>query len=159
MEKPTDEESSQSKTLFSSILLRGFTEEDKIEFEELAIQKNYEKGDTLELKDGLGSMIYIVSGEISVYLGEIVIEKLNEGSSWGEETFIPSNAIFTSLKAESDAIVKHYDRKRIMDFFNYKGELLMKRFIINLLNIMYIKWKRSLGKIGSFMGYIPASNL
>jgi CheY-like chemotaxis protein len=155
VEKPIPEADVSMTDLFSGVLLRGFSIEDKIDFEDLAYRKEYFPNETIETDDADGGIIFVESGELSVYFGEIIVEKLTAGKSWGEETFIPSNTIFTKLVAESESLIKHYSRKRIMEYFNYKGESLMKRFMINLLNIMYIKWKRSLGKIGTFMGYTP----
>lgn len=155
VEKPIPDVDVKITDLFSSVLLRGFSDEDKQDFHELAVRKEYVANESIEHSDSEGGIILIESGDVSVFLGETIVEKLNSGNSWGEETFIPSNAIFTKLIADTDVIVKHFSRQRIIEFFNYKGESLMKRFMINLLNIMYIKWKRSLSKIGTFMGYSP----
>jgi CheY-like chemotaxis protein len=155
VEKPIPDVDVKTTDLFSTVLLRGFSEEDKRDFNELAVRKEYFANESIEHNDAEGGIILIESGDVSVFLGEIVVEKLNAGKCWGEETFIPSNSIFTKLIADTDVIVKHFSRQRIIEYFNYKGESLMKRFMINLLNIMYIKWKRSLSKIGTFMGYNP----
>jgi CheY-like chemotaxis protein len=155
VEKPIPEVDIKTTNLFSGVLLRGFSEEDKQEFEELAVRKEYLANAAIEHTNEDGGIIFVESGEVSVFMGDILVEKLNAGKSWGEETFIPSNTIFTRLVTDTDSIIKHYSRKRIIEYFNYKGESLMKRFMINLLNVMYVKWKRSLGKIGTFMGYTP----
>jgi len=134
-------------------MLRGFNTEDRNEFHELAETHEYKSGEEIQMQDDPGSILIIDNGDISVWLGDTKVDYIHSGESWGEESFLSINYLFTSLKAESDAIIKHFSRKKIIDFLTYKEESLTKRFTINLMTILYLKWKRSLIKISSFNGY------
>ncbi len=145
--------SDDTDNLLDSQLLRGFNTEEKKEFHEIAKVVNYDSGTDISLFDDPGSIILIENGEISIWIGDVQVERLHPGESWGEETFMSPAYLFTSLRAESEVKVQHYSRKKIIEFFTYKDESLTKRFTINLMTILYLKWKKALVKIGSFTGY------
>lgn len=130
------------------IILHGFSPEDKIDFMELGVAKKYEQGDAIKMKDNqLGSIIMVESGEISMWLNNTTVDYLQKWDTFGEETFIMAASSFIALRAETAVKVKHFDRKKILEFFVYKGEKLMKRFMINLVNSMLYKWRKSMQRI------------
>ncbi|MDY6915700.1 MAG: response regulator [Candidatus Cloacimonadota bacterium] len=147
------EDTTSGKNFFDTIMLRNFSSEEKADFHEMAIRKTYEKGETIPLAQEPGTIILLESGSASVYISDTLIENLEEGQSWGEESFIPSNKNFTTLRAKKDCVVRHYNRNNIIEFFKYHKESLLKLFMINLMTLMYLKWKKSMGKIAMFMGY------
>ncbi|HCX73942.1 MAG TPA: response regulator [Candidatus Cloacimonas sp.] len=149
----SSEETAPGKNFFDNIMLRNFSSEEKADFHELAVRKTYQPGEKIPLTDEPGTIILLETGTASVYISETLIENLEEGQSWGEETFIPSNRNFTTLKAKKKCVVRHYNRKNIIEFFKYHKESLLKLFMINLMNLMYLKWKKSMGKIAMFLGY------
>ncbi|MCD4817986.1 MAG: response regulator [Candidatus Cloacimonetes bacterium] len=155
MNKSDDEIKTKDSNRFDTIMLHGFNEEEKKEFHDLSVLRTYKPSEVIKLEENIGTLIFVESGEISVQLGDIIIDKLESGSSWGEETFMHSNNIFTKLVAQKETVIKQYSRKNILEYFNYKSESLLKRYMINLLNMMYVKWKYSLRKIGMLMGYNP----
>jgi CheY-like chemotaxis protein len=145
--------SEESDNSVDSQLLRGFSPQEKSEFHEICEVHTYEAGSGIPMLDDPGSIISVENGEVSIWIGETQVEKLHAGECWGEETFVSPNYLFTSLKAESEAKVQHYSRKKIIEYFTYKDESLTKRFTINLMTILYLKWKKAIVKIGSFTGY------
>lgn len=54
---------------------------------------------------------------------------------------------FVTLRAETKTKIRHFDRKKILDFFAYKGEKLLKRFMINLIRSTYYKWRKTIQRI------------
>ena len=56
-------------------------------------------------------------------------------------------ALFTTLKASSDAIIRYFPRKKIIEFFTYSDKNLTDLYTINLIQCMYIKWRRSIVRL------------
>ncbi len=135
------------------LLLRGFTQEQVIGFRSVGILTDYNAGEIIPLDDTIGSLIFVEGGALNVIHNGTVIDSLKEGDVWGEETFINSSAIFTTLKAQTNVQIRHFQRRKIMDFFNYSDETLTKRYMINLIQCQYMKWRRSIYRIGLFSGF------
>ena len=130
------------------IILRGFSPEDKVDFMALGRVKNYEIGDDIPISnEKSGSIIIIENGEVSVWLNNTTIDYLQKWDSSGEESFILTGSTFVTLRAETAVKVRHFDRKKILDFFAYKGEKLLKRFMINLVNSTFFKWRKAVQRI------------
>ena len=131
-----------------SIVLHGFPPEDKVDFLALGIIRKYDVGENIPLGDEKsGSIIIIESGEVSVWLNNTTVDYLQKWDTCGEESFILAGSSFITLRAETAAKIRHFDRKKILDFFAYKGEKLLKRFMINLINSTYYKWRKSIQRI------------
>lgn len=130
------------------IVLHGFPPEDKVDFMALGIIKKYDVGANIPLGDDkTGSIIIIESGEVSVWLNNTTVDYLQKWDTCGEESFILAGASFIALRAETVAKIRHFDRKKLLDYFAYKGEKLLKRFMINLINSTYFKWRKSIQRI------------
>ena len=130
------------------IILHGFSPEDKVDFMALGRIKKYEIGDDVPIgNEKSGSIIIIESGEVSVWLNNTTIDYLQKWDSSGEESFILTGSTFVTLRAETAVKVRHFDRKKILDFFAYKGEKLLKRFMINLVNSTFFKWRKAVQRI------------
>lgn len=148
-----DSVSSQIEKQSDMLLLRGFTYEQAKEFKSIGTVVEYQYGDTIPLNEDQGSMIFVENGRINVYHNDAVVESLGAGDVWGEETFINPNASFTILKAQSEVHIRHFKRKKVMEFFTYNDETLTKRYMINLIQCMYMKWRRSIFRIGLYKGF------
>jgi DNA-binding response OmpR family regulator len=130
------------------IVLHGFPPEDKVDFMALGIIKKYDVGANIPLGDDkTGSIIIIESGEVSVWLNNTTVDYLQKWDTCGEESFILAGSSFIALRAETAAKIRHFDRKKLLDYFAYKGEKLLKRFMINLINSTYFKWRKSIQRI------------
>ena len=130
------------------IILHGFSPEDKVDFMTLGRMKNYEIGDDIPIdNDNSGSIVIVESGEVSVWHNNTTIDYLQKWDSSGEESFILSESTFVTLRAETAVMVRHFDRKKILDFFAHRNEILMKRFMINLVNSTYVKWRKAIQRI------------
>lgn len=134
-------------------MLKGFSQDDVVQFEEISIIKNYQPGDSVLLDDKQGSIILVESGELAVLLGDVKVESLYAGQCWGEESFLNISYLFTGLRAETVSRVRHFRRQQIMEFFRFRDERALKRYTINLMHIFYQRWKAALGKLGLFVGY------
>ena len=134
-------------------MLKGFSQDDIVQFEEISIIRNYQPGDLIPLDDKNGSIIIVESGELSVLLGTVKVESLYPGQCWGEESFLNISYLFTGLQAAMETRVRHFRRQQIMEFFRFRDERALKRYTINLMHIFYQRWKSALGKLGLFVGY------
>lgn len=135
------------------LLLRGFTYDQAKDFKSLGTVVEYQYGDTISLDEEHGSMIFVEDGRLNVYHNNTVVETLKAWDVWGEETFLNPNAAFTTLTAQSEVHVRHFKRKKIMEFFTYHDETLTRRYMINLIQCMYMKWRRSIFRIGLYSGF------
>jgi len=130
------------------IFLHGFSPEDKVDFMALGRIRKYDVGANIPLGDEkTGSIIIIESGEVSVWLNNTTVDYLQKWDTCGEESFILAGTSFITLRAETATKIRHFDRKKLLDFFAYKGEKLLKRFMINLINSTYFKWRKSIQRI------------
>ncbi len=111
------EPASESVHKGEPIILHDFTPEQKIDFMDLGITKQYEEGDAIKIADGsVGSIIIVESGEISMWLNNTTVDYLQKWDTFGEESFIKAATSFITLRAETQVKVKHFERKRILDF-------------------------------------------
>ncbi|MCD6102278.1 MAG: response regulator [Candidatus Cloacimonetes bacterium] len=130
------------------LILHGFTPEEKVDFLALGRIHKYDVSEYIPVGDKKsGSIILVESGDISVWLSNTTVDYLRKGDTWGEESFILAGSVFTKLRAETAVKVRHFDRKRMLDFFAYKGEKLLKRFMINIINCTFSKWRKSIQRI------------
>ncbi len=130
------------------ILLHGFNIDDKHEFLALGRIRKYEAGDNIPLNDkNLGEIVLIERGEASVWFNGKIIDYLQKWDFWGQESIVLSGTNITSLKAETEIKARHFDRKNLLDFFSYKGDKALKRFLINLANSNFFRWRKSIQRI------------
>jgi len=130
------------------IILNGFTAEEKVDFMALGRIRKFEVGESIPLGDeSSGTIIIVENGEASVWLSNTTIDYLQKWDSFGEESFILAGSTIVSLRAETSVKVRYFDRKKMLDFFAFKGEKLLKRFMINLINSIHFKWRKSIQRI------------
>ena len=130
------------------LMLHGFSPEDKVDFLAIGRLRKHDVGEYIPLGDEKSSSIIMVeSGDISVWLSNTTVDYLRKGDTWGEESFILAGSAFTTLRAETAVKIRYFDRKKLLDFFAYKGEKLLKRFMINLINCTFSKWRKSIQRI------------
>ncbi len=138
-----------SRELIDLLLLKGFTVEQQHEFQLLGTLITYQANEKINLTDNPGTMIWVESGRLAVFSNGNQVDTLRPGDLWGEETFIGTNSIFTDLVALTDSQIRHFSRKRLLEYFTYSDESLIKRFMINLIQCLYFKWRKAVMKIGS----------
>ena len=130
------------------IILNGFTSEEIAEFYDLGRLRTYNTGDPINLSDDRdGSIIIVESGDVSAWMNNSNFDYLKKYDSWGEETIILPGSQPVNLRAESAVTIRFFERKRILDFFSFKGEKLLKRFIINISSSISLKWRKSIQRI------------
>ena len=130
------------------LILSGFTTEEKQSFLEMGRLRNYEVGDSIVIsEEHAGSIILVEKGEISVWLENTTVDFLRRDDTWGEEEFILTNSSPTALQAEVPTTIRFFEHKKMLDFFAYRSEKLLKRFLINLANSIFFKWRKSLQRI------------
>ncbi len=128
-------------------LLRGFTPEQQRDFSTIGTIRNYELGDVIPMNDESGSMIWVERGRLMVCYNDVPVEGLGEGEFWGEAAFVNPSAVITYLIAQEDVQIRHFTRKRLIDFFAYHDETLTKRYMINLINCLHMKWNRTISRL------------
>lgn len=131
-----------------SIIFHGFSSEEKAEILELATTRKYKTGEDIITIDPNLSTIFVVNeGEISIWLNNTIVDYIKKWDSWGEDSFVLAGTVPVKLRAETAVTLLSFDRKRLIDFFAYKGEKLLKRFIVNLTSSTFYKWRKSLQRI------------
>lgn len=129
-------------------MLHGFTKEEKVDFLALGRARKFEAGQTIALdNENSDSIVLVESGEVSIWLSNTTVDYLRKNDTWAEENFILASSNFTTLRSETACQIRFFDRKKLLDFFAYKGERLMKRFMINLINCLFSKWRKSIQRI------------
>ncbi len=136
-------------------LLRGFNPEQQREFKMIGKIAQYKDGQEIPLGEEPGGMIWVESGRIAVYHNNALIDSLKPGEIWGEECFINTGAVFTKLRAQHDVQLRHFTRRGLIEFFTYQDETLTKRYMINLIQSIYMKWRRSIFRLGLYSGFSP----
>ena len=129
-------------------ILFGFTPDQITEFYAMGTKKTYQIGEEIilsETKDG--SVIVIESGEVSVSMCDNTFEYLKKYDTWGEENITLETFMPVDLKAESLTEVIYFKRRDVLTFFNSKEDLLWKRFIINISNNIFIKWRKTIQRL------------
>ncbi len=142
-----------SSELIDLLLLRGFTQEQQREFKQIGKVVQYAADEVIPLKDDIGTMIWVESGKIAVSHNNTIVDFLKPGDIWGEETFFSANQIFTELTVQTEAQIRHFPRSALVEFFRSHEETLTKRYMINLIQCVYMKWRRAIYKIGLFSGF------
>ncbi|MDI3504534.1 MAG: hypothetical protein PWP64_1470 [Candidatus Cloacimonadota bacterium] len=130
------------------LLLRGFTTDQVLQFKSMGTVKEYKAGDCIPMDKEDGSMIFVERGYVNVYYNTDLVDSLKEGDVWGEESFVNPGSIFTTLRAHSNALIRHFSRKRLIEFFTYNDKSLTDRYMINMINCMQVKWRRSIVRLG-----------
>jgi CRP-like cAMP-binding protein len=144
----TFDSSSMSINPTGPMILHGFSAEEKAEFYALGKLRTYQTGENITLSENKdGSIIIIESGEISTWMSNSNFDYLKKFDSWGEESLILDSSIPVNLRAESVVSIRFFERKRILDYFSYKGEKLLKRFIINISSSIALKWRKAIQRI------------
>lgn len=129
-------------------MLHGFTKEEKVDFLALGRARKFEAGQTIALdNENSDSIVLVESGEVSIWLSNTTVDYLRKNDTWAEENFILASSNFTTLRSETACQIRFFDRKKLLAFFAYKGERLMKRFMINLINCLFSKWRKSIQRI------------
>lgn len=136
-----------------SILLRGFSADQQRDFKLMGTLAHFAPGEHIPLDEEHGSMIWLESGRVNVYHNGAVVDTIHGGETWGEETFLSPKATFTNLTAQTEVQLRFFKRKRIMEFFTYHSESLSTKYMINLFQSIYIKWRESIYKLGLFSGF------
>ena len=91
-------------------------------------------------------------GGCSAYLNGVFVESLAVGDHLGEETFVNPSTTPIQLLAKENCQIRHFSRKRLIDFFAYHDETLTKRYMINLIICLQLKWKRNLIRLSKNSG-------
>lgn len=142
-----------SRELIDLLLLKGFSTNQQNEFAQLGNLVLYKTDEKIPLNDQTGTMIWVEAGRVSVLYGGNTVDTLRPGDIWGEETFIGTNSIFTELVVQADAQIRHFQRKKMLDYFAYHDESLIKRFMINLIQCLYFKWRKAIIKTCPSSGF------
>jgi len=136
------------------ILLRGFSTDQQREFKLMGTLAHFAPGEHIPLDEEHGSMIWIETGRVNVYHNGAVVDTIHGGETWGEETFLSPKATFTNLTAQTEVQLRFFKRKRLLEFFTYHAESLSTKYMINLFQSIYIKWRESIYKLGLFSGFV-----
>ncbi len=128
-------------------LLKGFTSEQILHFKSMGTLREYRAGENIPMDKEEGCTLFIERGVVRVYYNTDLVDILKEGDIWGEENFVVPSGQFTALRAQSDATVRHFPRKRIIEYFTFQEKGLTERFMLNIVHCMHIKWRRSMVRL------------
>ena len=130
------------------MILNGFSPEDKAEFYALGKVRTFNQGDPISLSDNQdGAIMIIEQGDVTVWMSNTNFEYLKKYDSWGEESIILAGHLAVNLRAESPVTVRFFERKRVLDFFSFKGPELLNRFVINISSSVALKWRKAIQRI------------
>jgi CheY-like chemotaxis protein len=132
--------------LIGQMLLRGFAPEQQWAFMMTGTLRTFTRGEAI-LPGEDASMVWVEKGRLEALYNDVPVESLGEGDFWGEETFVNPSAAFAHLVALEDSQLRLFRRKRTMEFFAYQEETLTKRYMINLIHCLHLKWKRSVARL------------
>lgn len=141
------EESAEPDKKPDMILLKGFSPEQILHFKAAGTLREYKAGDVIPMDKEEGCTLFVERGTVRVYYNTDIVDVLKEGDIWGEETFINPGSSFTALKAQSDATIRHFPRKKIIEYFTFQEKGLTERYMLNLVQCMHIKWRRSIVRL------------
>jgi CheY-like chemotaxis protein len=129
-------------------LLNGFPARERQEFLSLGVTKKYNIGDSIPIRgDQPGSIILVEEGEISVWLNNTSIDYLRKADSWGEESFVLSDPLLSTLRVELPTKARHFTHEKLLEFFNYHETSLLNQFMVNIVNSIFYKWRKSVQRI------------
>lgn len=131
------------------ILLHGFSPDQQWDFKMIGCVRSYHNGDAIPLDEESGSLVWVERGTVHVYYNNALVERLEQGDFWGEETFVNPGAPYTQLIAQGEVQLRHFRRRRIMDFLTYQDETLTKHYMINLIHCTCQKLKRAIVRLGT----------
>ncbi|MEA1971795.1 MAG: response regulator [Candidatus Cloacimonadota bacterium] len=130
------------------IMIKRFSPEQKIDFYDLAIHKEYKLNDSIDTRQLEKGAIYLVdAGEISIWLNNKRIDQLRKYDTWGEETFLMAGKISVKMRADSEVQLLIFERNTLLHFFADQEETLLKRFIFNLSSAIFNKYRKAAQKI------------
>jgi len=110
--------------------------------------RKFEAGQNIALdNENASSIVLVEDGDVSIWLSNTTVDYLRKNDSWAEENFILASSTFATLRSETECKILFFERKKLLDFFAYKGERLMKRFMINIINCIFSKWRKSIQRI------------
>jgi DNA-binding response OmpR family regulator len=129
-------------------LLHGFNAEAAREFIELGRVVNFSSNEIILEENQLDTDLYIVfEGEIKVWQESAEVFKLSKGDSCGEMIFFRPNVRSQLLEAEVPGSVLIIHKEAIMAYFSQKEERLFKLFVINSLNTVYAKYRKTINRV------------
>jgi CheY-like chemotaxis protein len=141
------------------LLLRGFTTDQVLHFKSMGTIKDYKAGDHIPMDKEDGSMIFVERGYVNVFYNTDLVDSLKEGDVWGEESFVNPGSMFTTLRAHSNVSIRHFPRKRLIEFFTYNEKGLTDRYMINMIQCMHVKWRRSIVRLGLSSRITPTDDI
>jgi CheY-like chemotaxis protein len=130
------------------LLFHGLSPEIVNEMKSLGKIVKFNRGDPVVTKKSrIAHLFILTNGEISVWAEDVSIDYLRKGASWGEEEFLLENACFTDLRAETHVEICYFEKSDVMMFLQSKGEHLENKFMQNLTNSVYYKWRKAVQRI------------
>lgn len=131
------------------VLLHGFSPDQQWDFKMIGSVRGYHAADAIPMDEESGSLIWVERGTVNVYYNKALVERLELGDFWGEETFVNPCPPYTHLVAQDEVQLRHFRRRRIMDFLTYQDETLTKHYMINLIHCTCQKLKRAIVRLGT----------
>lgn len=144
--RQSNSESVMAKNI-GQTLLRGFTPDQQWDFRMVGKIRSYQLGDVVPVYDDSGSMVWVEQGKLLVYYNNVAVESLEEGDFWGEDAFVNASSLNTYLVAQDAVQLRHFSRKHLIEYFSYQDETLTKRYMINLINCLHLKWHRTIARL------------
>ncbi len=130
------------------LLLRGFSTDQVMRFKSTGKIKEFQARESIPMDKDEASMIFVEHGEVDVYYNTDLVDNLKDGDVWGEETFVNPGALCCNLRARTDVSIRQFPRKRLIEFFTYNDKSLTDRFMLNMIQCLHVRWRRSIVKLG-----------
>ena len=125
------------------VLFDQLSDKLKSEIYESSKKKVIKRGETIDISNA-NSFFIVQKGEISVWYNDKSIDYLTKGDSWGGETILGEDALFTKLIAEIDCEILLFNIDTILSFMDMAQR---EKFFINVTKSIYYKWIKSVQRI------------
>ncbi len=129
-------------------LLSNFPHDVLKAFLELGVMQTYEDQEIVLQEGNVDHRLYLVfDGELSVRQDGVELYRLGKFDCYGEMHLFRPNLSTHCLTAECPSTVLIVDKEDIVSFFSQKEERLFKHYILNTLNAVFLKLRRTSSRI------------
>ena len=129
-------------------LLNNIPEKTIKEFLDLGTMKTYDPDEIILQEGNTDRRLYIIfEGEVSVRQDNIELYRLGKFDCYGEMHIFRPNLSTQCLIAYSAVSILSLDRDELLNFFNQREEKLVKHFILNTLNAVYQKLRKTSNRV------------
>ncbi len=121
-------------------IFEGFSIREKMELLLLGHIRQYFIHDLIVVENRNNQNIYLIfEGEVSVWRKNVPVATLTRGDLFNETKIFSSRQETINVLAETHTTLLQIDRNVLLNHFEKRPERLIKKFVLNMLNILFGK--------------------